>query len=160
MAAGKPGYWGPRLLLVEEQNSSSCQAALRDGSRGRSWESRRPPQFFVRRLVVSGRSEGGAGLQDQGSKMTLQGHGLGGERGARVLGTVACDCAGSFSEQAQRTLGPPLSAEMAGGASEASRRSVHCKRPWRTGSKSWHARNDEAQSKGTRFCPHSLVLRE
>lgn len=67
---------------MEEQNSS-CQVALRDGSRGQSWESRRPPQFFVRRLVVSGKSEGGAGLQDQGSKMTLQGLGLGDERGAQ-----------------------------------------------------------------------------
>lgn len=45
--ARKPGYWGPRLLLVQEQDFSSCQVALRDGSRRPElgvWEA---PQLFV-----------------------------------------------------------------------------------------------------------------
>lgn len=72
---GSQGTGAPRLLLVEEQDSSSCQVALRDGSRRPELGIREAPQLFVINPVVFGKSEGRAGFQGQQARCFWRGLG-------------------------------------------------------------------------------------
>lgn len=72
---GSQGTGAPRLLLVQERDSSSCQVALRDGSRRPELGIREAPRLFVMTLVVFGKSEGGAGFQGQGARWFRRGLG-------------------------------------------------------------------------------------